>query len=166
MLKKARQGKHGNHPTILARWYEQEGYRMPLAVHNIGEKEVMLFGRIALERHDCTATRAERLQKAKHWILRLNADGPQKPLRQRPEFAVAFKQCLKMQDAHLAETQQSLRPIRPEHQQRQREDQQFEGGENFDDYVDRKTGSRYFRQPRGNPSAASSSSTWQWQNSQ
>ena len=43
-----------------------------------------------------------------------------------------------MQDAHLADTQQSLRSIRPEHQQRQREDQQVEGGENFDYYVDRK----------------------------
>ena len=43
-----------------------------------------------------------------------------------------------MQDAHLAETQQSLRPIRPEHQQRQRQDHQLEGGENFDYYVDRK----------------------------
>ena len=53
-----------------------------------------------------------------------------------------------MQDAHLAETQQSLRPIRPEHQQRQREDQQIEGGENFDYYVDRKTGGRYCREPR------------------
>ena len=51
-----------------------------------------------------SATRAERLQNAKHWILRLNADGHQKPLRLRPEFAVALKQCLKMQDAHLAET--------------------------------------------------------------
>ena len=50
----------------------------------------------------------------------------------------------------------------PEHQ-RQREDQQFEG-ENFDYYVDRKTGWRY-REPRWNPSAASSS-TSQWQNSQ
>ena len=29
---------------------------------------------------------------------------------------------------HLAETRQSLRPIRPEHQQRPREDQRFEGG--------------------------------------
>ena len=87
--------------------------------------------------------RAERLQNAKHWILRLNADGPQKPLRQRPEFAVALKQSLEMQDAHLTETKQSLRPIRPEHQQRQREDQQFEGGENFDYHVDRKTGWRY-----------------------
>ena len=45
-----------------------------------------------------------------------------------------------MLDAHLAETQQSLRPIRPEHQQRQRQNQQFEGGENFYYYVDGRTG--------------------------
>ena len=70
-----------------------------------------------------------------------------------------------MQDARLAETRHSLRPIRAEHQQCQREDQQFEGGENFDCCVDRKTGWRYYREPRGNPLAASSSSTWHWQNS-
>ena len=69
------------------------------------------------------------------------------PLRQRPEFADALNQCLKLQDAHLAETQQSLRPIHP-HQQRQRQNQQFEGEENFDDCVDRKTGWRYCREPR------------------
>ena len=120
MLKKARQGKCGSHPTILSRWYEQQGYRKSLAEHNIGEKEVLLFDRVALERHDFAATRAERLQNAKHWILRLIAGGPQKPLRQRPEFAVAFKTMpLNARRSHLAETQQSLRPIRPEHQQRQ-----------------------------------------------
>ena len=27
MLKKARQGKHGRHPTILSRWYADEEYR-------------------------------------------------------------------------------------------------------------------------------------------
>ena len=91
--------------------YEQDRYRKSLAEHNIGDKEVMLYDRIALERHDYTATRAERLQNAKHWILRLNADGPQKPLRQRPEFAVALKQCLKMQDAHLTETRHWYRYV-------------------------------------------------------
>ena len=75
-------------------------------------------------------------------------------------------QCLQMQDAHLAETRQSLGPIRPEHQQRQREDQQFEGGENFDFYVDWKTGWRYHREPGRTPPAACSSSTSQWQASQ
>ena len=52
MLEKARQSKDGNHPTILWRWYEQVGHRKPLADHNIGGKEVMLYDRIALERHD------------------------------------------------------------------------------------------------------------------
>ena len=80
MLKKARQEKHGSHPTILSMWQEQEGYRRSLAEHNIGEKEIMLYDRIALQGHEKTGTRAERLQNAKHWILRLNADGPQKPL--------------------------------------------------------------------------------------
>ena len=52
MLKKARQEKHDSHPTMLSRWQEQEGYRRALAEHNIGEKEIMLYDRIALERHD------------------------------------------------------------------------------------------------------------------
>ena len=164
MLKKAREPEHGGHPTILARWYAQKGYRNSLAKHNIGEK--MLYYRIALERHDYGATRAERVQNANHWVLRLNAVRLQKPLRQRPEFAVAFKQCFKIQDAHLEETQQSLRPTRPEHQQRQRPNQQFEGGEKSDCHVDRKTGWRYHREPRRNPQAASSSSTSQWPTSQ
>ena len=37
-----------------------------------------------------------------------------------------------MQDAHLAETQQTLIPIHPQHQQRQRQNQQFEGGVNIE----------------------------------
>ena len=37
MLEKARQPKHGGHPTILARWYAQKGYRESVAEHNIGE---------------------------------------------------------------------------------------------------------------------------------
>ena len=74
--------------------------------------------------------------------------------------------CLKMQDAHLAETEQTLIPIRPQHQQRQRQNQQFEGGGNVDCCVDRKIGWRYFREPRENPLTASSSSTSQWPTSQ
>ena len=128
MLKKARQEKHDSLPT---------GYRRSLAEHNIGEKEITLHDRIALERHDYTVTRFERQQKAKRWV---NADGPQNALQQRREFAVALKRCLKMQDARLAETEQTLIPIHPQHQQRQRQNQQFEGRENFDCLVDRKNG--------------------------
>ena len=57
----------------------------------LAKKEIMFYDRIALERHDYTASRAERLQNAQNWVLRLNADGPQKPLRQRQEFADALK---------------------------------------------------------------------------
>ena len=61
MLKKARQPQHGGHPTILARWYAQEGYRRSLAEHHVGEKEITLYDRIALERHDYTATERQTL---------------------------------------------------------------------------------------------------------
>ena len=105
----------------------------------------MLYNHITLERHDFSAAHTERLQNAKLWVLRLNADGPPKPLRQRPEFVGALKQCLIMQDAHLAETEQTVIPIHPQHQQSQRQNQQFEGGENFDHKVDRETGWRYYR---------------------
>ena len=47
------------------------------------------FSIVSLLKDDIAATRAGRLQNAKHWALRLNADGPQKPLRQRPEFVDA-----------------------------------------------------------------------------
>ena len=43
----------------------------------LAKRKVMLYDRIALERQNYTATRAERLQNAKHWILRLNADSDQ-----------------------------------------------------------------------------------------
>ena len=52
----------------------------------------MLYDRIALEKHIHVATRAERHQNSKHWILTLNAEGPQQPLNQRPDFAQARKE--------------------------------------------------------------------------
>ena len=78
MLKKARQKKHGLHPTILSRWHADEEYRESLAAHNIGEQQIMLFDRIGLEKHHYTATKTEIIQNTKHWVLYLNADGPQK----------------------------------------------------------------------------------------
>ena len=52
----------------------QEECRKSLAEHDVVEKEIMLYDRIALARHDSTATQAERLQNAKKWFLRLNTD--------------------------------------------------------------------------------------------
>ena len=79
MLRKANKKKNGNHPTILSRWKEQESYRTSLAKHNIGEKEIMLHDQIALDNHDFKATKADRKHNSKHWVLSINAEGPQIP---------------------------------------------------------------------------------------
>ena len=51
MLKKARQQKHGRHPTIRSRWYASEAHRNSLYAIGWREKHVMLYDRIALEKH-------------------------------------------------------------------------------------------------------------------
>ena len=93
MLKKARQGKHGGHPTILSRWYADEEYRKSLSDIGWREHHIILYDRIALEKHISKATRAERNQNSKHWILTLNTEGPQPLLNQRPDFAQAKREC-------------------------------------------------------------------------
>ena len=104
MLKKARQGKHRRHPTILSRWYAQEsiGWR---------EHHIMLYDRIAVEKHIYIATRAERIQNSKQWILTINAEGPRQPLNQRPDFAQAKREYKRLHDEHLAKTQEEQRTI-------------------------------------------------------
>ena len=93
MLKKARQGKHSRHSTILSRWYASESYR---SLYAIGwrEKHIMLYDRIALEKRIYVATEAERIQNPKHWILTLNTEGPPSPPNQRPNFARARMQTI------------------------------------------------------------------------
>ena len=66
----------------------------------------MLYDRIALEKHIYVATRAERIQNSKHWILTLFSEGPQQPLSQRPDFAEAKRECKRLHDEHLARTQE------------------------------------------------------------
>ena len=73
--KRARQKKHGNHPTILSRWYGDEDNRKSLSAMAWDEHHKILYDRIALEKHIYTATRAERIQNSKHWILTANAEG-------------------------------------------------------------------------------------------
>ena len=89
----------------------------------------MLYDRIALEKHIYVATRAERIQNSKHWILTINAEGPQQPLNQRPDFAQAKRECKRLHDEHLARTQEQYRTIPRSQQIRQRRGQQFEGNE-------------------------------------
>ena len=62
-------------PTILARWQAQESYRSSLKDCDIGEKEIIIYDQFALERHDHTATNAERITYSQKWVLSLNAEG-------------------------------------------------------------------------------------------
>ena len=58
MLRKAKK----NHPTILSRWKARQSYQSSLEEHGIGEKDIMLYDQIASEKHNHTATKAERIQ--------------------------------------------------------------------------------------------------------
>ena len=181
MLKKARQGKQGRHPTILSRWYADEEYRKSLSAVRCKEHHIMLYDRIAVEKHIYIATRAERIQHSKHWILTMNAEGgTQQSLNQRPDFAKAKRECKRLYDEHLARTQEEYRAIPRSQQIRQRKGQQFEGNEEYDYAVDPKTGWRFYKGSLGNlqttssgsradlQTASSSSSTWdqtQWKTS-
>ena len=58
----------------------------------------MPFDRIVLENHKYVATNAEMIRNSEHGILKLNQDGPQQPLNQRPDFAQAKKECKRLHD--------------------------------------------------------------------
>ena len=64
-----------------------------------------------------------RIQNTKHWVLRLNQNGGQQALNQRPDFAQAKRECKRMHDEHVKQTQQEeYRPILGDQQSRQRRD--------------------------------------------
>ena len=105
----------------------------------------MLYDRIAVEKHIYTATRAERIQNSKHWILTINAEGgTQQSLNQRPDLVQAKRECKRLHDEHLARTQEEYRAIPRSQQIRQRQGHQFEGNEEYDYVVDPQTGWRFY----------------------
>ena len=124
-----------------------------------GEKNTqILYDRIALEKHIYVATKAERIQNSKHWILTPNTEQPQQQLNQRPDFAQAKRECKRLHDQHLARTQEENRTTPRSQQIRQRKGQQFEGNEEFDYAVDPKTGWRFCKGSRRNLKTTSSGS--------
>ena len=177
MLKKARHGKHGCHPTILSRWCGEEEYRKSLSAKGWKQHHIILYDGIAVEKHIYIATRAERIQNSKRWIFTINAE---ETLNQRPDFAQAKRECKRLHDEHLARTQEEYRTIPRSPQTRQRKGQQVEGNEEYDYAVDPETGWRFYKGSGGNlqttssgsranlQTASSSSSTWdqtQWKTS-
>ena len=75
MLQKAPRQKHGRYSSILERWHNDYKYINSLSLIGWTEEHIMLHDRIALENHSYVATRAEKIQNSKHWILKLNQDG-------------------------------------------------------------------------------------------
>ena len=91
------------------------------------KKNMMLHDRIALEKHVHVATKAERIQNSKHWILTLNAEGPQQPLNQGPDVAQAKRECKRLHDGQ--EHNKNTEIFLAVNKLRQRKGQQFEGNE-------------------------------------
>ena len=75
-----------------------------------------------------------------------------------PTLLKQKRECKRLQDEHLARTQEKKRTIPRSQQIRQRKGQQFEGNAEYDHAVDPKTGWRFCRQSRGNLQTTSSGS--------
>ena len=129
----ATKNKEEKIPTILDRWKAQQSYRSSLKEHDIGEKQIVLYDQIALEKHDYTATKAERIRYSQKWVLSINAEGSQLPRQHRPDYEEAKRGCQGLQDAYMAETKQLHIPVHPsKKRRRQNPNQQFEGSEEYD----------------------------------
>ena len=72
-LKKARQEK--TREPSLSRWYADEDYNKSLSDVGWREHHIILYDRIALEKHIYKATRAEKIQIANNWIVTANSEG-------------------------------------------------------------------------------------------
>ena len=155
MLKRARLGKHGGHPTILSRWYDDEKYRKSLSDIGWREHHHIMYDRIALETHIYKATIAERIQIMDSYskFRRRNSATTQSTTR-----LCSSEKRMRLHDKHLARTQQEYRDIRRSQQIRQRKGQQFEGHEDLDYVVDQNTSWRFYRQSRGNLQTSASGS--------
>ena len=84
------------------------------------EHHIMLYDRIAVEKHIYVAT-----QNSKHWILTIFAERPQHPSINEPTFLKRKENANGLHDEHLARTQEDYRtiPRNPRNQQvKQRKD--------------------------------------------
>ena len=82
MLQKGRQLKHGGHKSILERWHKDDQYRNSLSLIGWIEEQIIEHDNIALEDHSYVATKPERIEHIKHWVLILNQGGAPQRLNQ------------------------------------------------------------------------------------
>ena len=91
----------------------------------------MLFDRIALEKHVCVATTAQRIQNSKHWILTSSAEGPQQP-QSTTRLCSSEKGMQTIARRAPGKDSARLQNHPSQSTSRQRKEQQFEGIEEFD----------------------------------
>ena len=167
ILRKARLHKSGGYKTFLDRWNNDDKYRKSLSDIRWSEEQIIQYDVIALEDHSYVATKQERGRNEKSWKLSLNAESIQGPLNQKE----AKQKCKRLYHKFSAITGDGNKPIPPGQQQvRQRLDQRFEGLEEYDYRLERRTGWRYYPSSRTTHSSLSSNwqsssdgkSTWSW----
>ena len=139
MLHKADQERRGNHSPIPAKWHNDNDWQKICPKLDGPRNKTLQCDRIAVENHSDVATRAERLRTSEHWILKLNQDGAQQPLKQRPDFAQAKRECKRLHDEYMARTQQECRTI-CRSQRKRKKGQAFERIDAYDYRVDPRTG--------------------------
>ena len=97
---------------------------------------------LALEDHSHIATRQERYRDEKSWVLKLNEEGAQGLMNQRPDFVEAKREMKILHGEHVKETSEGNTPIHLVQRLRQRRHQQSEGLEDYNHQVDAQTGWR------------------------
>ena len=59
------------------------------------EEQIIQNDELALEDHSYIATKEERTRNEKSWVLKLNKEGVQGPMNQRPHFVEAKREMKK-----------------------------------------------------------------------
>ena len=123
---------------MLSRWYACDEHRKSLSDIGWREHHIIFYDMIALEKHDYTATRAERIQILENWIL-----AAQMLKEELSHHSINDPTVLKRKEnandcmtSTWQRTQQEYRDI-PRSQR-----QQYEGHEDLDYVVDPNTGWR------------------------
>ena len=86
----------------------------------VGTKPFWKDGTTALEDHSYIATRGARDRNEKSWVLKLNKEGAQGPMNQRPDFVEARREMKRLHDEHVKETSEGITPIHLVQRLRQR----------------------------------------------
>ena len=88
-------------------WHKDDTYRNSLSLWHMdrGAKNSNMT-RLPWKTTHTSQQNLKEFKIQKNWILRLNQNGAQQPLNQRPDFSSAKRECKRMHDEHVKRTQQ------------------------------------------------------------